>query len=151
MNPRLLLLVPTTTYRARAFVEAAKRLPVELSVASEVPSALSHLHPVELPAFDFADPGSVAAFVADFATKHPINAVVAVDDQATMAAAAVADALGLPGNPVESAYATLNKHRMRTLMAEHGMDTPAFRLVGLDEDAKTVAVDDGGEPRRHPR
>src|SRR5690348_17489615 len=36
--PRLLLLLPTATYRTAAFVEAARRLDVELTVASERPS-----------------------------------------------------------------------------------------------------------------
>jgi len=139
MNPRLLLLVPTTTYRAEAFVRAAKRLPVDLSIASEVPSALAHLHPVELPAFDFSRPEEVKSFIEGFAAEHPIDAVVAVDDQATMAAAAIADALGLPGNPPSATYATLNKYRMRRAMTEHGVPTPAYRLVALDDDVERVA------------
>ena len=111
MNPRLLLLVPTTAYRTGEFVKAARRLPVELSIASEAPSALAHLHPVELPAFDFSDPAAVTDFVTRFARENPIDAVVAVDDQATMAAAMIATALGIPGNTPDAAYATLNKYR----------------------------------------
>ncbi len=39
--PRLLLLVPTTTYRTEDFVEAARRLDVDLVVAAERPNTLS--------------------------------------------------------------------------------------------------------------
>src|SRR6266498_3450175 len=39
--PRLLLLLPTTTYRTAAFVEAARQMGVELTVASEQPSTLA--------------------------------------------------------------------------------------------------------------
>lgn len=139
MTPRLLLLVPTTTYRARVFVEAAKRLPVDLSIASEVPSALAHLHPVELPAFDFSDPDAIAAFISRFSSTHPIDAVVAVDDQATMAAAIIADALDVPGNPPEAAHATMNKYRMRCLMEAARVPNPFFRLLPLNADVTAVA------------
>ena len=61
MKPRLLLLVPTSTYRAEAFIRAAQRLPVDLSIASEAPNSLSHLHPVDLPTFDFTRPAEAAA------------------------------------------------------------------------------------------
>lgn len=139
MRPRLLLLVPTSTYRAKAFVQAAKRLPVELSIASEVPSALSHLHPVSLPSFDFSDAAATTAFIHRFAQENPIDAVVAVDDQATLAAAMISDALGLPGNAPDSAYATLNKHRTRLALAQQGVPSPGFRLVSVDDDVAAVA------------
>ena len=40
-RPRLLLLIPTTTYRTEDFVEAAVKLGVDLVIASERPSTLS--------------------------------------------------------------------------------------------------------------
>jgi biotin carboxylase len=136
---RLLLLVPTSTYRAEAFVRAARRLPVDLSVASEEPSALSHLLPVTLPAFDFADTARAAATMGAFAERHPIDAVVAVDDQATMAAAAIARELGLRHNDPDAVYATRNKFRMRERLARAGLPTPAHHLVRVDADARAVA------------
>lgn len=138
MTPRLLLLVPTSTYRARAFVAAARRLPVELSIASEVPSALSDIHPVSLPSFDFSDPRSVAAFIEDFAAGHPIDAVVPVDDQATMAAAMIAERLGLRGNPASAVHAARNKHRTRIALAHHGVASPRFHLASVDDDPREL-------------
>ena len=122
---RLLLLVPTSTYRAEAFVRAAKRLPVDLSVASEEPSALSHLLPVTLPAFDFGDTDAACAAMRAFAEKHPIDAVVAVDDQATLAAAAIGHALGLRHNAPDAVYATRNKYRARERIARAALPSPA--------------------------
>ena len=43
--PRVLLLVPTTTYRTQAFMEAARRVGVEVTVASERASTLAKLNP----------------------------------------------------------------------------------------------------------
>src|SRR5688572_214425 len=53
---RLLLLLPTTTYRTQAFVDAAAKLGVELVCASERPSTLQELAPDNLITLDFADP-----------------------------------------------------------------------------------------------
>jgi biotin carboxylase len=139
MKPRLLLLCPTRTYRAEAFVAAARRLPVDLSIASEEPSALSHLHPESLPAFDFADLEASVSFVREFVRSHPIHAVVAVDDQATLAAAAIGQALGLATNAPDAVYAASNKFRMRERLRAAGVPGPPFRRVPLDADATAVA------------
>ncbi len=137
MKPRLLLLVPTSTYRAEAFVRAAKRLPVELSIASETPSSLAHLDPVSLPVFDFANPPRAAYHARAFAVAHPVDAVVAVDDRATLAAAVIAEALGLSHNTPDAVRAALNKHLGRLRMRAAGLPVPDFRLVPVasPEDA----------------
>lgn len=132
MKPRLLLLVPTSTYRAEAFIRAAQRLPVELSVASEEPNSLSHLHPADLPTFDFSRPVDAAAKAVALAQSHPVHAVVAVDDQATLAAAVIAEALDIDHCPPDAVRAALNKYRARERMREAGLAQPDFRLVPFD-------------------
>lgn len=131
MKPRLLLLVPTSTYRAEAFVRAAHRLPIELSVASEVPSSLSHLHPVELPTFDFADPAGAVEQARAFAATSRVDAVLAVDDRSVLAAAEIARALGLPHHPPEAVRAALNKHLGRACMRAAGLPVPRSHLVAV--------------------
>jgi biotin carboxylase len=133
MKPRLLLLVPTSTYRAEAFIRAAQRLPVNLSIASESPNSLSHVYPVDLPSFDFSRPSHAAATVYALAQSHPIHAVVAVDDRATLCAAFIAEALGLPHNSPEAVRDALNKFRSRERMREAGIAQPNYGLVALDE------------------
>src|SRR5690242_14630719 len=56
LMPRLLLLLPTTTYRATAFVEAARQIGVELTVASERASTLESANPAGLLTIDFEQP-----------------------------------------------------------------------------------------------
>lgn len=131
MKPRLLLLVPTSTYRAEAFVRAAKKLPVQLSIASETPSSLSHLDPVGLPAFDFSNPSDAAYRARLFAAAHPVDAVVAVDDQSTLAAAVISEALDLPRNEPDAVRAALNKYLGRERMRAAGLPVPPFRLVPI--------------------
>jgi len=136
---RLLLLCPTRTYRAEAFVHAAKRLEVELSIASEEPSALSHLHPDALPFFDFDRRDAAVAFARKFGERYGFAAVVPVDDQATMTAAWIAEAAGIAGSPPDAVYATMNKHITRQCMSAAGMDTPAFHLAAIDDGPGALA------------
>jgi biotin carboxylase len=139
MKPRLLLLVPTSTYRADAFVRAARRLPIELSIASETPGSLSDLDPIGLPTFDFSNPLEAAAAARTFAAAHPVDAVVAVDDRATLTAAAIADALAIPHNPPDAVRAALDKYLARERMRAAGVATPDYRLVALDAPERDIS------------
>ena len=63
---RVLLLLPTTTYRASDFLEAARRLDVDVTVASEEPNALASVHPDRLLTIDFRDPEACVRRVREF-------------------------------------------------------------------------------------
>jgi biotin carboxylase len=136
---RLLLLLPTTTYRAEDFVEAARELGVDLICASEIPSTFEPFDPDHLLTLDFADPEGAAAAVARFAERRPIQAVVGVDDRATLVGAAIAARLSLKSNSIASATAARNKHLMRERLALAGVRQPAFTLVPLDAGHAAVA------------
>jgi biotin carboxylase len=137
---RVLLLLPTTTYRTQAFLDAARGLGVEVVCASERPNVLEERAPDTLLTLDFDDPESAAAAVRRFAGEHPIDAVVGVDDLTTVAAAAIAERLGLPANPVTAVRATRDKHVMRQRLSEAGVPVPRFRPVSLDEDPAAAAA-----------
>jgi biotin carboxylase len=134
--PRVLLLLPTTTYRAADFLRAASALRMDVVVASEEPSALEGLNPAGLLTLDFRDPDACVRAASAFARQHPLDAVVGVDEETAVAAAAIAAALGLPHNAVDAAEAAADKARMRELLARGGAKSPAHRVF-----------DTGGEPR----
>src|SRR5437016_9740465 len=136
---RLLLLLPTTTYRTQAFVDAATRLGVDLVCASERPSTLEERAPGNLMTLDFAEPVRAAETVARFAGRRPIDAVVAVDDLTTVVAAAIGARLGLRSNPVAAASAARNKHEMRQRLHAAGVPAPRFRRMALSEDPARAA------------
>jgi biotin carboxylase len=131
---RVLLLLPTTTYRTQAFLDAARTLGVEVVCASDRPNALAERAPDTLLTLDFDAPDTAAEVVRRFAESHPLDAVVGVDDLTTVAAAAIAERLGLPANPVGAAAAARNKLEMRRRLAAAGVPVPAFRPVSLDDD-----------------
>jgi biotin carboxylase len=136
---RLLLLLPTRTYRTEAFVEASKALGVDLVCASERPSTMETLAPDSLLTLDFADPAGAATAVTAWSRTRPLDAVVGVDDATTTAAAAIADRLGLRSNPVAAVAAARDKHEMRQCLAAAGLPVPRFRRIALDEDPFVAA------------
>lgn len=140
MKQRLLLLLPTTTYRAKAFLQAAQRLEIDISVASDEKSSLADLQPVALLTLDFNDPASCVQDIRRFAKEHPIHGVLGVDDQVTVAANTIAGALGLPHNPEDGIYATRNKLALREGFLRARVPSPAFRAVDLDASPDAVAA-----------
>src|SRR2546430_14951784 len=119
-TPRLLLLLPTATYRTAAFVEAARRLGVDLTVASERPSTFQDANPGGLVTLDLSEPDRAAAQARAFAREHPLQGVVGVDDDTAVVAAAIATAPGLRGNDVAAARAARGKHGQRAALRPAG-------------------------------
>jgi len=137
--PRFLLLLPSTTYRTAAFVDAARRIGAELTVASELPSTFEAANPAGLLTLDFQHPERAADEAQTFARQHPIDAVVGVDDDSAIVAAAVAERLRLKGNPLPAAIAARDKHRQRELLAAAHVPVPGFGLHQMNEDPREVA------------
>src|SRR5207253_6414528 len=139
-TPRLLLLLPTATYRTAAFVEAARRVGVDLTVASERSSTFQDANPGGLVTFDLSEPDRAAAEALAFAQEHPLQGVVGVDDDTAVVAAAIAATLGLRGNGVAAARAARDKHEQRTLLAAAGVPVPRFTRFGVDYDPRRLAT-----------
>ena len=137
--PRVLLLLPTTSYRTPDFLEAAARVGAEVVVGSEQPSTLEALNPEGLLTLDFRDPAACAARVAAFANAWPVQAVLGVDEDTAVAAAAIARELGLSHNSVEGVRAARNKAVMRRMLDDAGVPVPRHRLLTLDENPGRAA------------
>jgi len=137
--PRLLLLLPVTTYRAEAFLNAARLLHLSVTIGME-------WAPEDLPdssgdvlLLDIRHPQAAAQTVVEFARHHPIDAVIGVDDVTAVAAAAVAEAVGLPHNSVASVTAARNKRQMRELLSGQGIPVPRHKVFPLDGDPREFA------------
>ncbi|HVG80237.1 MAG TPA: ATP-grasp domain-containing protein [Patescibacteria group bacterium] len=131
---RLLLLLPTTTYRTEDFLDAARTLGVDIVCASEKPSTFEVHAPDHLLTLDFTDPDGAATKVAELAARRPLRAVVGVDDLTTVAAAAIAERLGLRTNAVAAVTAASDKFQMRQCLAAAGVPIPRFRRIALKDD-----------------
>ena len=138
-KPRILLLLPTRTYRATDFLEAALKLDVEVVVASEETATTADLSPRQSLVLDIAAPTVATQTILEFADTYPITAIVGVDDDTTLLATTASAALGLPHNPVASAKATRDKYRLRDTLSANGVSVPAYQRFSISEDAVEIA------------
>jgi biotin carboxylase len=136
---RVLLLLPTTTYRTKAFIDAARKLGVEVVAATEEPNTLQPKSPGSLITLNFLDPDKAAASAVAFAAEYPIDAVIPVDEDTAVAAARIAEQLGLAHNPAAAALRAKNKHLMREAMSSAGIPVPRYWRFSLDDDPAQVA------------
>src|ERR1019366_6649720 len=95
---RILLLIPSRTYRTADFVEAARTLDVEVVIGTEERPALADVMGERWLALSLTDVASGRQAIVDYAHEHALDAVIPIDDGSTLVAAAGAAALGLPHN-----------------------------------------------------
>jgi biotin carboxylase len=138
--PRVMLLLPTTSWRAEAFLSAAGRLALDVTVASDRELVWTSRTPEQVVALDFAHPEGAAAKVAEFARGTPLAAVVGVDDDTAVLTAFISERLGLPHNPVAAVEIARDKLRQRETLARAGLPVPRFTGCRLDEDPAAVGA-----------
>jgi biotin carboxylase len=142
---RVLLLLPSTTYRAPDFLDAARVLGVEVVVGTDAAGGLqSSMGPRSL-TVPFSDPDAAVAAVVAHDGTLPIDAVIAVDDVGSVIAARAAAQLGLPHNPPDAVAAARDKLILRTRLSAAEVPQPTFATLragaGPDEvDAACTAV-----------
>jgi biotin carboxylase len=131
---RVLLVLPTATYRAPDFLDAAARLGAEVVVGSEHRQAMSESMGDRSVTLSLSQPEMAADQIERLAERAPLDAIVAVDDGGTRAAALAAARLGLRGNPPEAVARARDKAKMRAAFDHAGIPQPAWR-VGSDPEA----------------
>lgn len=126
-RPKAVIILPSQTYRAADFLQAAESLGVDLVVASEQPPPMDmgdrYLQ------IDCSDASAAAEAIARLGETVPIDGVVAADDQGVMVAAHANSLLGLAGNSPESAAATRDKLLMRDLLGASEIDQPRYAAL----------------------
>ena len=134
--PRLLLFAATTGYQIRVFAEAARRIGVELTLATD------RCHVLEDPWGDHAIavkfdriPESV-----ELLRGQKFDAVAAVGDRPAVLAAAAAEALGVPFHPPAATNACNDKYLARQLYRAAGLPVPQFFRASFEEAADIVAA-----------
>lgn len=114
--PRVVLVLPTSTYRAPDFLAAARGLGAEVVVASEQPQTIGEVLVVDL--------CDAAAAARTIASAGPADAVVGVDEQGVLVAAHAAASLGLRHNPPDAVAATRDKAELRRRLTAAGLRQP---------------------------
>jgi biotin carboxylase len=138
--PRLLLLLPTETYRAADFLAAAERLGVDVVVGSERRQAMADAmcdRAVVVP-LDKVD--AAVEVIAAIHDRRSLDAVLTVDDRGLTVAAAASARLGLAHNPVDAVAATRDKAALRARLAAAGVLQPEYRLVAPGDSVPVAAA-----------
>ena len=132
----LLLFAATTGYQIRVFADAARRLGVDVTLATD------RCHIMD-------DPWGDRAIAVKFDQMEEslkalrglrVDGVAAVGDRPAVLAAAAAEMLGVPFHPLEAALACRDKHRSRQLFQAAGMRVPAFFRASLADDPAALAA-----------
>ena len=129
---RILLLMAAKTYRAKAFMTAARQLGVDVVVGSDERGPLSRRSKGAQIGLDLTRPARTAARIVEIAEERPFDAIVNVDDATTVVAAQAATRLGLVSNSVDAARITRDKYLARRALQKAGLPTPTFRRVMVD-------------------
>ena len=136
---RILLLLPTTTYRAADFIAAARALRADVVIASDQPPLFPGVAPNGALEVDFADPEGASDAIHDLARRVPIDAVVPVDDGGVITAALAAEKLGLRHNGPEPVRLTRDKAASRSALSRTNVLQPDFDLVYPDSGMSKVS------------
>jgi biotin carboxylase len=138
---RLLLILPSATYRAPDFMAAARELGVAVTVASERLAAMSAVMGERALTLRLSDPSEAADAIVARARDTPFVAIVGVDDQGVMAASLASERLRLAHNPPGAVALTREKASMRRVLEAGNVPQPRFALLAVgDEVAAAVRV-----------
>lgn len=134
----LLILASKLGYQTRGFAAAAEKLNVTVAFGTD------RCHQLDDPWADhalplhFENPLESAEEIARQWRHQPPDAILAIGDRPTAAAAYAAEALKLKGNPPESVEVCRNKLRQRETLRDAGVHVPGFTAFNLQDDLATV-------------
>ena len=120
-------------------MEAARKLQIDLTVASEQPSTFEQARPDALLTLDFHDLDRAVGEALVFDTRFPLAAALGVDDDTVVIATAINQGLRLLANTIEAAQAARNKLLQRTLLRSSSVPAPRFVLRSIRKDLEGAA------------
>lgn len=132
--PKVMLLLPTSTYRAHDLLLAAQRLGVQVVVGSERRQALEPQTTGTTLTVDLWAPEVAVAQIQEYHHQFPLDAVIGLDDETTLIAAAAAQRLGLLHNPPSTVEVLGNKVAFRRMQRRAGLPCPDFRVIARHAD-----------------
>lgn len=137
--PRVLFLVPSATYRIADFLAAARSLGVDVVVGGEERHVLGDVMGHTALHVPLDDAEEAAAAIVAHDALAPLDAVVAVDDRGTVAAARASQRLGLRHNPPDAVAAARDKLVMRRRLDAAEVPQPTFAVVAPGDGDEAVA------------
>lgn len=131
---RILLLFSTTSYNAKDFSDAARKLKVEVVLGTNRCRVLDDPWKDGALALNFTDPSESVNIILNYARHHPLDSIIAVGDPPTIIGALASRALGLPGNPPESIRTCCSKFLSRQILKKARLPVPNYQCIPLSQN-----------------
>jgi biotin carboxylase len=135
--------LPTETYRAKDFLDAAKRLDVDVVVGSPRRQAMAGAMGDRAVVVPLENVDASVEVIAALHDRLALDAVLAVDDQGLVVAAAAAARLGFAHNPIDAVAATRDKAALRARLAAGAVAQPEYRVVPPSQSVAAAAAQIG--------
>ena len=136
---RVLLLMPSTSYRASDFLKAGARLGVEVVVGSNHRPILEQFSEGRTLMLHFDRLDESVTKIVEQAARRPLDGIVGVDEETLLLAARASAKLGLPHNSEHAVADSHNKHRLRQVLEQTGLKTPWYKLIDAHDDLERLA------------
>jgi biotin carboxylase len=138
-NQTVILVMSAASYRAEAFLDAARTVRLNVIRVLDIPESLAANVGNDL-AVDFTDiDGSVQRIVRFVQVRGDVAAVLAIDDRGAVIAAMSSARLGLPHNDPDAALAARDKLVMRDRLHAAGVPVPAYQPYPADANPASIA------------
>jgi biotin carboxylase len=137
---RILILASKLGYQTRGFAEAAEKLGVDVIFGTDRCHKLDDPWGDRALALHFESPPEAAEEIVRELRASPPDAVLALGDRPTPAAAYAAQELGIRGNSPGAVESCRSKLRQRQALAKAGLPVPTFFSFAATEDAARVAA-----------
>jgi biotin carboxylase len=135
---KILLVLPSKSYRNQAFFDAARSLGVAVTVVTDQPYPYGFGDNVLVADLDrHALEGATERLLAQIDSSQ-YDAVVGVDDSSTLLAASLAQRLGLPSSSPEALAASSNKELMRKRLGIVEASQPRWLTVDPTDPDQSV-------------
>ena len=136
---RLLLLIPTTSYRVKDYMNAAHKAGVGVTIGSDEESVLNAFQSSGILQLKFNDLNESIEKIKTFHKRYPINSIIGVEEQTCLLAVKALEQLGLPHNSIGSIKASINKYLFRNTLKKNGLPNPNFQCLKPNHDIRTLA------------
>jgi biotin carboxylase len=135
---RILLLCTTTGYQAQSFVDAARKLDLEVVFGTDRCHVLDDPWADDAIPLRFENPQENTRKIIEKAQEQPFSAIVQIGDRATETAALASKALGLLNHSPEAAAACRDKYLARGRLRQAGLQVPDYSRFPVDEDPRQL-------------
>jgi hypothetical protein len=121
---RIILLVPSTSYKGAAFANAAQKIGINTTFVCDHRQTLEDLSGGASFSIPFEDFDKSYEKIFEFSKRYPFGFIYAIDDYGQELAAYLSEKFNLPRNPLVGIQTVKNKLKFRSLQKKIKLNTP---------------------------